>query len=190
MPDHNHNPLFCYSLYPDKAKFINEDPEEKVVLLLRRHPLTNLNWILLSIAMIVAPAFMSVFTFFELLPSEFQIVLIMIWYLVTSAFILERFLIWYFHVNIVTDERIIDVDFVNLFYREITDANIDQIQDVTVEVGGGARTFFGYGNVVIQTAAEVPKIDFESVPHPDKIARILRELRIEEEVEKLEGRVR
>jgi len=44
--------------------------------------------------------------------------------------------------------------------------------------------------VVIQTAAQVPKIEFEAVPNPDKVARVLRELRIEEEQEKLEGRVR
>ena len=97
---------------------------------------------------------------------------------------------WFFHVNIITDERIVEVDFANLVYREITDANIDQIQDVTVEVGGSLRTFLHFGNVVIQTAAEIPKIEFEAVPKPDTVARILRELRIEEEKEKLEGRVR
>jgi hypothetical protein len=110
--------------------------------------------------------------------------------LITTAFAFEEFLKWFFHVNIITDERIIEVDFVNLFYREITDANIDQIQDVTVEVGGGIRTMFHFGDLVIQTAAEIPKIDFDAIPNPDKVARILRELRIEEEVEKLEGRVR
>jgi len=97
---------------------------------------------------------------------------------------------WFFHVNIVTDERIIEVDFVNLIYREITDANIDQIQDVTVEMGGGIRTYFNYGDLIIQTAAEIPKIDFEAVPKPDMVAKVLRELRVEEEQEKLEGRVR
>ena len=97
---------------------------------------------------------------------------------------------WFFHVNIVTDERIVEVDFINLLYREITDANIDQIQDVTVEVSGGPRTFFRFGDVIIQTAAQVPKITFEAVPNPDTVARVLRDLRIEEEQEKLEGRIR
>lgn len=189
-PGHTHNPFFAYSLYPDKVKFLNADPEEKIILLLRSHPITNLGWILLALIMIAAPSFMSFFSFFELLPVEFQIVIVMIWYLITGAFILERFLIWFFHVNIVTDERILDVDFVSLFFRDMTDANIDQIQDVTVEVGGAIRTLFDFGDVIIQTAAEIPKIKFEAVPKPDAVARILRELRIEEEVEKLEGRVR
>jgi len=44
--------------------------------------------------------------------------------------------------------------------------------------------------VVIQTAAAIPLITFEAVPKPDKVAKTLRELRVEEEQEKIEGRVR
>jgi membrane protein YdbS with pleckstrin-like domain len=187
---HSHNPFSSYIYYPDRVKFINRDPKEKVVLLLRKHPITNLGWVLLTFAMVVAPAFITIFEFFELLPMSYQIIFVLIWYLITSAFAFEEFLSWFFHVNIITDERIIEVDFVNLFYREITDANIDQIQDVTVEVGGGIRTLMNFGDIVIQTASQIPKIDFEDIPEPDKVAKILRELRIEEEKEKLEGRIR
>lgn len=190
LPGHTHNPLAAYCYYPDYVRFINEDPEEKVVLLLRKHPITNLGWISIAFLMIIAPAFFTILTPFSLLPGDFQLVLMLVWYLITSAFILEESLSWFFHVNIVTDERIIEVDFANLIYREITDANIDQIQDVTVEIGGALRTFLHFGNVVIQTAAEIPKIEFEAVPNPDQVARVLRELRIEEEKEKLEGKIR
>jgi hypothetical protein len=190
FPGHTHNPLTSYSYLPDKVSFINEDPEEEVILLLRKHPITNLGWISLSFLMIIAPSFITLLTPIELLPTDYQFVLSLVWYLVTSAFILEQFLSWFFHVNIITDERIIEVDFINLIYREITDANIDKIEDVTVEVGGTLRTFLNYGDVVIQTAADVAKITFEAVPNPDKVSKVLRELRVEEEQEKLEGRVR
>jgi membrane protein YdbS with pleckstrin-like domain len=187
---HSHNPLAAYCYYPDHVKFINEDPEEKVILLLRKHPVTNISWISIVFLMAIAPSFLPLFSFFELLPWGFQLIFILIWYLIIIAFSLEKFLSWFFHVNIVTDERIIEVDFVNLFYREITDANIDQIQDVTVEIGGAIRTFLHFGDLVIQTASEIPKIEFEDIPIPDHVAKILRELRIEEETEKLEGRIR
>ncbi|OGM18694.1 hypothetical protein A2686_03370 [Candidatus Woesebacteria bacterium RIFCSPHIGHO2_01_FULL_38_10] len=187
---HNHSPLASYSFYPDHVNFINQDPEEKVILFLRKHPITNWRWMLISFLMIIAPSLLPFFSFFMSLPESFQLILIIVWYLLTTAFVLEEFLSWFFNVNIITDERIIEVDFHNLIYREMTDANIDQIQDVTVEIGGSLRTFLHFGNVVIQTAAEVPKITFEAVPQPDRVARVLRELRIEEEREKLEGRVR
>jgi len=102
----------------------------------------------------------------------------------------ESFLNWFFNVCIITDERIFDVDFLNLVYREISEANVDQIQDVTVRMGGVIRTVFNYGDVLIQTASEVPRIEFSSVSKPDLVAKVLRELRVEEEQEKIEGRTR
>ncbi len=144
----------------------------------------------LGFVMLIAPSFLTVLSFFEAMPVRFQIVFILLWYLITTAYIFEKFLSWYFHVNIVTDERIIEVDFAHLVYREITDANIDQIQDVTVEMGSAMRTMFNFGDIIIQTAAQIPKIEFEAVSQPDRVAKILRDLRVEEEIEKLEGRVR
>lgn len=179
---------FCY--YPKATSFVNEDKDEEIILLLRKHPITNLNWIFTAIFMILVPVFVSAFQFFVDIPVNFQIIFTLIWYLVTIGYMLEKFLSWFFHVNIITDERILEVDFHSLIYREMTDANIDQIQDVTVKIGGGIRTIFNYGNIQVQTAAEIPQLEFESVPEPDAVARILRELRVEEEQEKLEGRVR
>ena len=57
-------------------------------------------------------------------------------------------------------------------------------------MGGVIRTIFNYGDVYIQTAAEVPTFQFLAVPKPDRVARVLQDLIIEEEKEKLEGRVR
>jgi hypothetical protein len=73
---------------------------------------------------------------------------------------------------------VIDVEFVNLVYRQVSDCEHRQIQDVTVKVGSAIRTIFNYGDILIQTAAEVPEIEFEAVPQPDRIDKILRQLRI------------
>lgn len=190
LPGHSHNALASFCYYPDHVKFASADPEESVVLILRRHPITNIKWIMSAILMLFVPAFFPVFIPQNILPFEFVLVISLCWYLLITAFSLERFLSWFFNVNIVTDERVFDVDFNTIFNREISDANLDQIQDVTVEVGGAIQTFFHYGDVVIQTAAETPRIRFEKIPNPDRVAMILRELRVEEEVEKMEGRIR
>ncbi|MHA2055296.1 MAG: hypothetical protein ACW99F_17085 [Candidatus Hodarchaeales archaeon] len=184
------HPLSSFRFYPEHADFLNKDPEEKVILLLRKHSFTNLGWILKSFVIIIAPAFITILPFFTLMPYGFQIISILSWYLLVSAYVFEKFLSWFYHANIITDERIFDIDFNHMTNRKITDAEIDQIQDVTVEISGTIGTVLNYGNVLIQTAAEIPQVEFESVPEPDKVARILRELRIEEEVEKLEGRIR
>lgn len=184
------NPLAAFSFFPVHADFSNKDPEEKIILILRKHPITNFKWVVIALLMAAAPFVLGFFQVFDFLPTNFQVVGLMMWYLIVAAFVFEEFLGWFFNVYIVTDERVFDVDFINLTYREITDANIDQIQDVTVKIGSAIRTIFNYGHVLIQTAAEVPQIEFLDVPQPDRVARVLRQLRVQEEQERIEGRIR
>ncbi len=190
LKGHTHNLLAAYCYFPDKVDFEIRERKEKIVLLLRRHPITNVAWILIAILMIIAPLTLSVFPLLSFLPSNFQFIAVLVWYLITTAFVLESFLTWFFNVNIITDERIVDIDFHNLIYKEVSDCKIDNIQDVTYKMGGVVRTIFNYGDVYIQTAAEVPAFEFLAVPKPSKVARVLQDLIIEEEKEKLEGRVR
>ncbi len=186
----NHNPMSAFNYYPRRVNFRNKDPEEKVILLLRRHPITNLGWISLTFILVILPPFISAMPFLDSVPFKYVFLMTAIWYLLTFVYAFESFLDWYFSVNIITDERIFDFDFYNLTYRKVTDVNIDKIQDVTVSIAGGIGTIFNFGNVLIQTAAEITEIDFDYIPQPDKVAKILRELRLEEEVEQMEGRVR
>ena len=145
---------------------------------------------MIAVGLALAPNLLSFFPLLEFLPLRFQIVALVFWYLIVTAYVLESFLTWFFNVYIVTDERVIDIDFHNLIYREVTDAKLDKIQDVTYTMGGVPRTIFNYGDVLIQTAGTVPSIEFEAVPNPAEVAKILQELRTEEEQEQLEGRAR
>lgn len=183
------NPISAFALLPKGVNFETKNKGEKVVLLLRRHPLTNLRWVFLGLLMVLAPLVLGSFPILDFLPSNFKFISVLGWYMISVAFIFENFLSWFFNVNIVTDERIIDIDFVNLIYKEISDADIDKIQDVTVKVGGVVQTIFNYGDVYIQTASERPRFEFLSVPKPEEVAKILQELRIEEKQEEIEGRV-
>jgi len=184
------NPIASFAFLPKDVDFETRDKGEKVVLLLRRHPITNLRWIFLTILMFLAPLLLTSFPIIDFLPSNFRFVAVLGWYMITFAFAFENFLDWFFNVDMITDERIVDIDFVNLIYKEISDANIDKIQDVTVKVGGVIPTMFDYGDVYIQTASEKPRFEFLSIPKPEDVAKILQELRNEEKQEELEGRVR
>jgi len=190
LPGHSHSPLASYCFYPDNIGFANADANEKILLLLRRHPITNFPWVCMAFLLVVAPSVFSLLPLFASISPGYQITFTLIWYMVTMAYVLEKFLHWFFNVDIVTDERIIDISFYNLMYREITEAGADEIQEVTVRPAGGVMSFFEFGDVVIQTAAETPRVIFTNVPQPEKVAKVLRELQIQEETEKLEGRIR
>lgn len=176
LENHSHNPLSSFCLYPDFAQFETREKDERIVLLLRQHPIINIKWILISFLMFFVPGIISNFGVFNAFPVGFELVFSLIWYLITVAYALENFLSWYFNVYFVTDRRVIDVDFYNLIYKQVSDAQLSKIEDVTYNMGGVVRTLFNYGNVFIQTAAEVSEFEFLAVPSPDKVAKIIQDL--------------
>ncbi len=182
------NPLKSFAPKPFKIFFSSQLTHEKVILLLRQHPISQLNKILIIIFAIIAPFLLMYTNFLGFLPLRFKFAFYIGWYMVTSGFILESFLIWFFHVYIITDERIIDVDFNSLIFKNISSAKIDKIEDITVSTGGVLKSLVDYGNIIIQTAGEKRELEFENVFHPSKVTKILNELILEEEREQLEGR--
>lgn len=175
---------------PKNLRFETQDREEKIVLLLRRHPLTLIPWLLLVVLMVIAPLFVPKTFASDFIPANFLLVCYLTWYLIVFALAFERFLTWFFNVNILTDERVIDIDFPSLLYRDISQMKIDKIQEVSTKTGGYIRSLFNFGNVLIQSAGQIPEIYFEDVPNPEQVSRIINDLLFEEEQEKIDGRVR
>jgi hypothetical protein len=175
---------------PKVFTFDSRDDKEEIILVLRRHWFSNLSWIFTAVLLFALPVFIPVFAPFGFLSDRFISLLNIFWYLITFAFAFEQFLSWYFNVFIITEERVVDVDFFNLLYKKTSEAKIDMIQDVTVSQIGVAQTLFNYGNVIVQTAAEMPEIELEKVPNPNLVLKVLQQMRTEEEIEKMEGRIK
>ena len=181
------NPLSSFMVSP-AVKFETQTEGEKVLLLLRQHPVTNLGWGLVSLVMLFVPAFWELLPS-GLLPTKFWWVGVALWYIMVALFMVEKFLDWYFNVYIVTDERVVDIDFYGLVYRDMSVAQLSKLEDVNFKQTGGVAAMFDYGNVFLQTAGEQREFDFAKVPHPSRVVEIIYELIQEEEQEGHEGRV-
>lgn len=182
--------LTSFSSFPNKVCFETQDKDEQVILFMRQHPVVNVPWILMVILLLAIAPVWGYFPPYAELPGNYRLVIGMGYYLFVMGIALAKIMSWLFNIYIVTDERIVDVDFINLFYRVISTAKIEEIQDLSVIQSGMTETFFNYGRVEIQTAAEVTQFEFARVPHPDKVAKILNQMIDQEEQEKIEGRVR
>ncbi len=174
---HTKHPFSATLVNPHVFDFEERDSDEKVILVARPHWFTNVSWIITAIALVIAPSLLKFVPLVNGIPAKFQMLGIMAWYLVTFAFAFEKFLSWYFDVYIITNERVIDINFNNLLDKKFSEAKLTMIQDITSKVSGVGQTMFNYGTVFIQTAAEVPEIDFEMVPNPEKIIKVLQVLR-------------
>lgn len=173
--------LSAFLFMPEDVRFETQTAGETILLLLRKHWITNIVWIITSILLLIAPLFLYPLIqysgFFPTATSQSYITLIvLVWYLAAFSYTLVEFLLWYFTVSIITDERIVDIDFYNILNKKYSETRIDRIEDVTMRTGGSMRSLFDYGDVIVQTAAEQVQFIFEAVPHPQKVVRLLNEL--------------
>jgi hypothetical protein len=178
---HTTNSFSSFLVNPKQFSFAEKNDNEKILLALRPHWFTNVGWILITILMLVAPTYLKYVPLLNGFTPNYQIIAVLSWYMVTFAYSFEKFLSWYFNIFLVTTERVVDIDFNNLLDKKFSEADIDNIQDVTSRVSGVSQTIFNYGTVLIQTAAEVNQIIFEKVSNPDKVIKVLQELRQKED---------
>lgn len=173
------SPLAAFAVNPADVRFETQEKDEEVVLFLRQHPIVNVPWIAITIALVLGPPVLFPLFLPRLpvpLPPAYLLVGTLAWYVGTAGFALFHFLHWFFNIYIVTNERIIDIDFQYLLFKRFSQAELGRIQDITYASGGIFATVFRYGNVYVQTAAEVPNIEFLAVPRPDEVVERIRSL--------------
>lgn len=168
---------FCQ--YPPGLTFSEQEANEKILLLLRRHFITNFPWILASIILLFLPLFFPLLFNFSpiMLPSTKVVYLyIATYYLLIFGFVLLNFTLWYFQAGLVTQNRILDVNLSGILYRQISEAKTERIEDVTYSQAGFIRSLFNYGNVLVQTAGSEDNIEYDKVPKPAKVGDIIGDL--------------
>ena len=186
MP-HTKNPLAMISLSPSGVTFSGEEKGEEIILMLRAHIVTLVPPAALVVFLIFAPTVLGVLmqilgiNLFASLGSVQTLLLGVLWYFFVFGYAFYKFIFWYFNIYVLTNERVVDFDFKGVLHIETSYANLNQIQDVTPKRIGFFSTFFSFGSVFIQTAAEKSEFDFIHVPQPNMVARaILNEIRKEQ----------
>ncbi|KKR86422.1 MAG: putative membrane protein [Candidatus Curtissbacteria bacterium GW2011_GWA1_41_11] len=172
-------PLTSFAVNPDGVRFETQEEEERVILFLRQHNIVNVPWVVVAIILVFAPSFLIPLLIqnvpFSIPPSYF-LVGTLAWYLATVGFILTNFLRWFFNIYIVTNERIVDIDFYYLLFKRFSQAELEKIQDISYSTGGVFATVFNYGEVMVETAGEAPNLEFVAVPRPDIVVETIRSI--------------
>lgn len=182
----SHNPFASFAPDPVGISFENQEENEEIILFLRAHIVTLIPPALLVIFLIFAPVLINAFINFlgfdlSFITASQDFLINLFYYILVFAYAFYRFVFWYFNVYILTNERIVDFDFRGILNKEISYTTLDHIEDVEPKTIGFFGTFFNYGNVFLQTAAERPEFEFSKVPRPDAVAEaILEQVRAEE----------
>jgi len=170
----SHNFLHTFCIRP-AFHFQTQADGEEVILVVRGHPITQIWWLINSV--ILLTVLLVADYFFSMLLNPFQSLFTYIFsFIMVGAYVWLNILIWFFNVGIITNKRVVDIDFQGVIYKEITEARLERIQDITVKAGGFAESFFNFGNIFIQTAGTEANIEYGDVPYPDTIIKIIHQL--------------
>lgn len=187
----NSSLISSFTPKPNGVYFDSQMKKEEIVLLLRRHPVTQLSKNLIILFMFFFPLVMLASPMLSFEPLNFKIATLIGWYLVLMGFSLETFLTWYFRVFIITNRRVIDIDYYSMVNKDITTAELARIQDMSVVSTGVLASIIDFGTLYLQTAgqnfnparlnndtetARSAGVEFEDIAQPIKVKKIVNEL--------------
>ena len=153
-----------------KMIFDGQREGEEVQFVFRRHFLTAKFGVIFLILMIMIGVGLT-----SLWPNNmmiFETFLALI--LVGILGFLYSYMLWYFSIYIVTNQRIRQISQRGLFKKSVVDLGLDKIQSISYGVSGIRAGLMGYGTIVIQTA--VGDLVISMVKNSEKIYNDLQNL--------------
>lgn len=85
---------------------------------------------------------------------------------------------YYLDVLLITNRRVIDVEQLGLFSRDVAELHLENIVDLHVEIKGFVASFFNYGNLYLQTSSERPQFSMNNVPDPHRVQEMISKARL------------
>ncbi len=84
-----------------------------------------------------------------------------------------HWMMWYFTVYIVTNQRVRQVTQRGFFGKDVVELQLSKIQNISYNIPGFSGEVFGFGTIVIQTF--VGDLVIRNVEHPEKIYNKLQD---------------
>lgn len=181
LPIENHiHTLASFCQNPVGIRFNSQGANEQILLLLRAHFITNLPWIVLTLFFALIPPVLTLIsplissnTPFSTLPPGYITILLSLYYLVVFAYAFVNFLTWFYNVFLVTNERVVDIDFSNIVYHQVAATKIDLVEDVHYDQIGFIPSLFDFGTIFLSTASNEDIFEAINVPHPAQGVQII-----------------
>jgi len=170
--------------------FFQLQPDEKIVLTLRRH------WFVLTMIFVrVLPLFfvplvarLVIPYYIDLSAASFASLfwfLSSLWWLFVWAGLAILWVDNYLDFWVITNQRIVSTYQMGLFRREVSELSFSRIQDLTVNVKGILKTFIGYGNLEVRTAGTFEKNEnpnifvLQDIPRPYDVQSTLSRIHLD-----------
>ena len=161
--------------------FPGRQPDEKVVMVIRKHPIVYIRVFLAFLVAALLPLLIFLVIWSKNFPLSQGGSISTIGYLGASLYLLYSLALFVvsvlneeFDLFILTDHRLIDITQVSFLKRTVATTPLNQIQDTTSDINGILGTILNFGTVDVQTAAGLASnFTIDHVPDPAMVARTI-----------------
>lgn len=153
-------------------EFENQRPDEKIVLVKKRHP-----WVLFKAGLVALLVIILVLISFLIWgASSISVIVLTAGLVFLTLFLMGRFFVYNNDIFILTNHRIINIDQSGFFTRRVSEAELENIQNVTYMIKGPIRSLLNFGDIEVATAGNTPGLVFRNVENPHFVQERIVEL--------------
>jgi len=147
---------------------------EQILKVYHHHP-TPFVFDILKVILGAFPFFLLLFLFEPVFSLKWYVIAHISVFLLFSLVIVYVSLIYWLDKLIITNQRIMHIDWKYLTIRDESEALLDDIQDIQTEEKGILATFwiFDYGLVRLDTPSSYVTIEFIDAPDPEGIRKFI-----------------
>lgn len=165
-----------FKSFPKGLSFHGKEQSEEIVLVIRSHWIIYLPQALLSILVLALPWILGAISSGIFKSTAIFLSLLITSLLIAGSILVSAILKWYYNVDMITDQRVVDLDFPNIMAHTMSETQLEHIEDVTQKQLGLLGSIFDVGTVYVQTAGSNQNIEFSNIPRPRDVQEILSDL--------------
>jgi len=162
--------------------FDAQSEDEEIRLVIRRHwftlfyasLITFLMYFFGLVSVIILPAMFPNIN--EGFSDNLYMLINSLLFLFGTANFFSSLAFYYLNVGIITNENIVQINQARFFSRQISELELDKIQDVSSSQKGFMQNMLNFGNIEVQTAGKAPNFSFTNVGRANEISRKIMEL--------------
>ena len=151
---------------------ITQESDEEIIEEVRQHPIMLFG----PLAKVFLGFVIVVLIFFIFGASLIFSLAFFIWLIFGGIYAFYHYYIWRKDTYILTDSRVIIKEQNTFFSKQVSEATLSNITDVTYKIKGVWATIFNYGTVRAETASADP-LKLKNVAKPHKIQKLMLDLK-------------
>jgi hypothetical protein len=151
---------------------------EEILKKYRHHP-TPFIWIMIKTLFGVAPFYLFLFFAVPYIGMSWNVILHAAFFVLLAIIVIYKTLVYWLDILIVTNQRIINIDYKFLTTSNTSQTFITDIQDINTKEKGilSYLWIFDYGTISIETAASDVTLVFCDAPDPEGIRQQIFHIR-------------